>query len=99
MKTKKINLINVAAFVLFAIFMLSFSAIFAQPPSISGLSSSITSQQQYVKQIAGAICGIVFVAGIVHVVIAFTNHSQNLKLIVMSYVGGFIAFAALWAFL
>jgi hypothetical protein len=99
MKSKKINVINVVSFVLFTICLLSVNAIIAQPPSLSGLSSAISSQQSIVKTIAGSICGIVFVAGIVHIVIAFTNHSQNLKNIVMAYVGGFIAFAALWAFL
>jgi len=98
-KRSKFNFINIAILTVFAI-LGSVSDIFAQSTySLSNLSTAISSQQAAVKNVVAAVCGIIFVAGIVHVVIAFVNHSQNLKTIVMSYVGAFIAFAALWAFL
>jgi hypothetical protein len=100
MKTKKFNLINIATFVLFAICMFTFSGIIAQTtPSLQGLQSGLQSQYSTFKTIAGIVCSMVFVAGVIHVIIAFTNHSQNLKNIVMAYVGGFIFFAVVWALL
>lgn len=96
-KRSKFNFINIVILTVFAI-LGTVSEVFAAY-DLSNLSSAITSQQSAVKNVVSAVCGIIFVAGMVHVVIAFVNHSQNLKTIVMSYVGAFIAFAALWAFL
>lgn len=66
---------------------------------LNTLATSISGQTSAVKSIVSAVVGIIFIAGLVHVIIAFINHSQNLKQILMSYIGAFIAFAALWAFL
>lgn len=96
-KRSKFNFINIVILTVFAI-LGTVSEVFAAY-DLSSLSSAITTQQPAVKNVVSAVCGIIFVAGMVHVVIAFVNHSQNLKTIVMSYVGAFIAFAALWAFL
>lgn len=67
--------------------------------NIGDLAGKIEDQKSGAKQIVSAVCGLIFIAGIVHVIISFVNHSQNLKTIIMSYLGAFIAFAALWAFL
>jgi hypothetical protein len=80
--------------------MFTFSGLIAQTaPSLSGLQSGLSSQYSTFKAIALIVCCMVFVAGVIHVVIAFTNHSQNLKNIVMAYVGGFVFFAVVWALL
>ena len=91
---------KIATFIMFAFFFIGVASyVHAQttPPDLNQVASSISNQKSAVKNIAGAICVLIFIGGIVHIVIAFVNHSQNLKTIIMSYVGAFIAFAALWA--
>ncbi len=66
---------------------------------LSGLSTEVKKQTTTALELVKWICVLIFIAGIVHVIIAFVNHSQNLKTIIMSYLGGFIAFAAIYAYL
>lgn len=93
---------EVILFALFGVVCMTFAGdLFAQGNAydLNKLATSVEGQKTPVKSIVSAIVGLIFIAGIIHVIIAFVNHSQNLKQIVMSYVAAFIAFAALWAFL
>ena len=97
---KKIgNKISAIAIAIFAPVLTFAQTGTANKYDLSHVSGAITDQMPMIKATVMAIVGIIFIAGLVHIIIAFVNHSQNLKQIVMSYVGGFIAFAAIWSIL
>ena len=71
----------------------------SNPYDLGKVATGVTSQMAGAKTLVAAICGIIFLAGAVHVILALVNHSQNTKTIVMSYVGAFIVMGVIFAIL
>ena len=100
----KIKQFIAMAFIGFMFLTFAAPAVLAQqgttnPYTLEKAADAVSKQMSGAKMLVGALAGIIFLAGAVHVVIAFANNSQNLKIIVMAYAGGIIFLGVVYAFI
>jgi hypothetical protein len=98
-KGSKVASLAIPTFFLGLAESLAQSSTSANPYDLGTVATGVTSQMPGAKKLVAAICGLIFLAGAVHVILALVNHSQNTKTIVMSYVGAFVVMGAVFSFM
>ena len=84
---------------LVSIGVLSFAILFpfvAVSQNLTAVQGQLNAQAAIISQIVKVIIGIVFMIGVIHVAIVFSQGQQNAKDIALKYFAGIMIFSVIW---